>query len=108
MHGRTRGSKAKAPLEDVGLEQRDGFPMSTLVLAGVGLPALIIAIVFVLYALGIDGQPDDVVFEFSGYRALGPMDTVVRLFVSTVLGSAGVFCLVKFWRDLRLWQRRHS
>jgi hypothetical protein len=64
-----------------------------------GLVALGVALVRVLFAVGIEGRPDDVIFDIEGLG--GPTDDAIASILTFVLGTAGVVCVLKSWRDVR-------
>lgn len=65
-----------------------------------GLAASGIAIVSALFAVGIDGRPDDVILTFGDHYVGGTTDTLIALLAALVFGTGGVACVLKSWRDL--------
>ena len=85
---------------------RSPFPWPALLLALLGgFPALTIGVIWAMSALGVDGEPNDVIFEVTGNQNPGMTETIVAVSVAVVLGALGVFALLKFWRDLTNWLR---
>jgi hypothetical protein len=66
-----------------------------------GVAALGIGLVSALFALGIDGRPDDVILAFGGHQVGGTTDTLIAVLAALVFGSGGVACVLKSWRNLR-------
>ena len=84
----------------------DGLPVPALrLLLLAGLSALGIALASALFAVGIDGRPDDVIIEFGGHRAGGPTDTLIAVLLALVVGTVGVVCVLRYWRELTERQR---
>jgi hypothetical protein len=54
-----------------------------------------------LFAVGIDGQPDDVILNFGGHQVGGTTDTRIALLAALVFGTGGVACVLKSWSELR-------
>ena len=65
-----------------------------------GVAASGIAVVSALFAVGIDGRPDDVILTFGSYQAGGTRDTLIALVAALLFGTGGVACVLKSWRDL--------
>ena len=83
------------------MPKRDGLQFAALLLLLVsGLSALGIALVSALFAVGIDGRPDDVSIEFGGRTEGGTMGTLIAVAVAVVLGVGGVVCVLRSWREL--------
>lgn len=65
---------------------------------GFGLGALSIALVAALYAIGVDGQPDDVVLILNGHNVGGRSGRMAAGIIAVALGALGVFCVLRFRR----------
>jgi hypothetical protein len=66
-----------------------------------GIAAVTIALVSALFALGIDGRPDDVTLTMGDPYLGAPLDTTIALALAIAIGTVGVFCLLRFWADVR-------
>jgi hypothetical protein len=83
------------------MPKRDGLPALVRVLLLLsGVAALGIAVVSALFAVGIDGRPDDVILAFGGRQVGGTTDTLIALLSALLFGAGGVACVLKSWRDL--------
>ena len=88
---------------------RPPFPSAALLLALLGgVPALTFGVIWAMSALGVDGSPDDVIFELNGHQYPGILETTIAVVAATMLGAVGVFALLKFWRELTNWLRGPS
>ena len=83
------------------MPNREGlpFPAQVLVLAG-GVAAVGLALAPALFAVGLDGRPDDVILYFGDHRVGGTTDTLVAALVAFVFGTGGVACILKSCKEL--------
>jgi hypothetical protein len=68
-----------------------------------GAPALAIAVLSALFAAGFDGRPDDVILTFNGHHVGGTFDRTMSVIAAVAFGATGVFCLLRFWRQVEEW-----
>jgi hypothetical protein len=81
--------------------QNEPFPFRATALFVTGVVALGVGPRCALFAVGVDGQPDDVILDMGGHRPGGPTDDVIANVVAFVLGTVGVVCILMSWRDFR-------
>ena len=77
------------------------FPVRAVALFVTVLVALGLALVCALFAIGVDGHPDDVLLIVGGHQLGGPTDDMIANILAFVFGTAGVACVLKGWRSVR-------